>query len=48
MVPIIFKYGGVLDKFVGDELMAVFRDRPDGESAAMQAMRAGVHMIDAL
>ena len=48
MVPIIFKYGGVLDKFVGDELMAVFRDHPDGKSAAMQAIRAGVHMIDAL
>ena len=48
MVPIIFKYGGVLDKFVGDELMAVFRDRSDGDSAPMQAIRAGVHMIDAL
>lgn len=48
MVPIIFKYGGVLDKFVGDGLMAIFRDRSDGENAAMQAMRAGIQMIDTL
>ncbi len=48
MVPIIFKYGGVLDKFVGDELMAVFRDQPGGERSPMQAIRAGIHMIDAL
>ena len=48
MVPIIFKYGGVLDKFVGDELMAVFRDRPHGEPAPMRAIRAAIHMIDVL
>jgi class 3 adenylate cyclase len=48
MVPIIFKYDGVLDKFVGDELMAVFRDRPYGERAPVRAVRAAIHMIDAL
>jgi len=48
MVPIIFNYDGVLDKFVGDELMAVFRDRPYGERAPMRAIRAGIDMIDAL
>ncbi len=48
MVPIIFKYDGVLDKFVGDELMAIFRDRPYGERAPVRAVRAAIHMIDAL
>jgi adenylate cyclase len=45
MVPIIFKYGGVLDKFVGDELMAVFRDTTHGDRAPLRAIQAGIHMI---
>lgn len=48
MVPIIFKHDGVLDKFVGDELMAVFRDRPYGERAPYRAIQAAVEMIDTL
>ena len=48
MVPIIFKYDGVLDKFVGDELMAVFRDHPYGERAPVRAIQAGIKMTEAL
>lgn len=47
MVPIIFKYGGTLDKFVGDELMAVFRDHPYGERAPYRAVSAAIEMIKA-
>jgi len=48
MVPVIFKYGGTLDKFIGDELMAVFRDHPYGERAPLRAIRAGIEMIKAV
>jgi len=48
MVPIIFKYNGVLDKFVGDELMAVFRDHPYGERAPLRAIKAAIDMIETL
>ena len=48
MVPVIFKHNGVLDKFVGDELMAVFRDHPYGERAPMRAILAAIEMVEAL
>lgn len=44
MVDIIFEHGGILDKFVGDELMAVFRSKPDGQRGAMNAVRAAIGM----
>jgi len=44
MVDIIFENGGIVDKFVGDELMAVFRSEPDAQRGAMRAVRAAVGM----
>lgn len=44
MVDIVFKNGGILDKFVGDELMAVFSPRQDKTAAPLAAVRTGVEM----
>ncbi len=44
MVDIIFKHGGILDKFVGDELMAVFRQKPDQSKGPLDAVFAAVDM----
>ncbi|OIO71181.1 MAG: hypothetical protein COW19_04950 [Zetaproteobacteria bacterium CG12_big_fil_rev_8_21_14_0_65_55_1124] len=44
MVGIIFKHGGILDKFVGDELMAVFSPQKDKTAAPLAAVRTGVEM----
>jgi len=48
MVPIIFAHGGTLDKFVGDELMAMFRDSPYGDRAPLRAVKAAVGMLAAV
>jgi class 3 adenylate cyclase len=47
MVDIIFKYNGILDKFVGDELMAVFGLIPSENSAPHDAIKAAIEMQDA-
>jgi len=44
MVGIIFKHGGILDKFVGDELMAVFSPQSDKTTAPLAAVRTAVEM----
>lgn len=44
MVGIIFRHGGILDKFVGDELMAVFLPRSDKTAAPLAAVRTAVEM----
>ncbi len=44
MVDIIFKHGGILDKFVGDELMAVFRQKQDKSKGPLNAVAAAVDM----
>jgi len=44
MTDILFKYNGMLDKFVGDQVMAVFGHISDEESGAKSAVRAGVAM----
>jgi len=46
MVPVVFEFGGTLDKFVGDELMAIFRDHPYGERAPVRAIQASIKMIE--
>ncbi len=44
MTDILFKYNGMLDKFVGDQIMAVFGHISDEISGARSAVRAGVAM----
>jgi class 3 adenylate cyclase len=45
---IIDKNGGVIDKYVGDEAMALFGAPIFRENAALQAIRSGIEMVDAL
>ncbi|MDX8396075.1 MAG: adenylate/guanylate cyclase domain-containing protein [Mariprofundaceae bacterium] len=44
MVEVIFKHNGVLDKFVGDELMAVFGMIGTSENAPVDAINAALDM----
>ncbi len=45
IVPIIHRYGGLVDKYLGDGLLAIFRDSPEG---AVRAAHALLERIDAL
>ena len=47
MVNIIFRNNGVLDKFVGDNLMALFGFIPSERSAPADAIRTAIEMQDA-
>jgi len=44
MVRIIFKHDGILDKFVGDELMALFGLLPSENPASVNAVQAALEM----
>ncbi len=44
MIDILFKYNGMLDKFVGDQIMAVFGHMSDEKSGARSAVRAALEM----
>jgi len=44
MVDIIFKNGGLLDKFVGDQLIAVFGLVESDENMAAKAIQTGIEM----
>jgi len=48
MVEIIFKHHGVLDKFVGDELMATFGLVEDADKGPLNALQAAIEMQDSM
>lgn len=48
LVPIIEKFGGVVEKFIGDEIMAMFGAPVAHENDAERALMASLEMMDAL
>ncbi len=48
MVEIIFKYEGTLDKFVGDEVMALYGSPVKHEDDPIRAVRSAIEMLDVL
>ncbi len=48
MVSIIKKYGGSIDKFIGDAIVAIFDNPENLNENSLQAARAAIEMIDAL
>ncbi|HNT25709.1 MAG TPA: adenylate/guanylate cyclase domain-containing protein, partial [Anaerolineales bacterium] len=47
LVPIIEKYGGSIDKFIGDEIMALFGAPYAHEDDPVRALRAALEMMKA-
>src|SRR5438874_4200536 len=48
LVPVVQKYDGTIDKFIGDEIMALFGAPVAHEDDAERALRAALEMMDAL
>lgn len=48
LVPIVKKYGGTVDKFIGDEIMALFGAPTTHENDAERALHAALEMMNAL
>lgn len=48
LVPVIEKYGGTVDKFIGDEIMALFGAPLAHENDPERALRASLEMMDTL
>ncbi|PYL46246.1 MAG: hypothetical protein DMF40_13145 [Verrucomicrobia bacterium] len=48
LVPVVQKYEGTIDKFIGDEIMALFGAPIAHEDDAERALRAALEMMDAI
>lgn len=48
LVPLLQKYDGTIDKFIGDEIMALFGAPVAHEDDAERALRAALEMMDAI
>src|SRR6478735_6977516 len=48
LVPMVQKYEGTIDKFIGDEIMALFGAPIAHEDDAERALRAALEMMDAI
>ena len=48
LVPVVEEYGGTVDKFIGDEIMALFGAPVAHENDPERALRAALDMMDAL
>lgn len=48
MVDIIMKHGGIVDKYIGDAIMAIFGAPVKHDDDALRAVNAGLDMVDAL
>ena len=48
LVPIVQKYAGTIDKFIGDEIMALFGAPVAHEDDPERALRASLEMMDAI
>jgi len=48
LVPIVERYGGTVDKFIGDEIMALFGAPLAHENDAERALRAALEMMQAM
>ena len=48
MIPAVLEEQGVLDKIIGDEIMAIFGMVPSEDAAPVMAVRAGKRLIDAV
>jgi class 3 adenylate cyclase len=48
LVPLVEKYGGVVDKFIGDEIMALYGAPVAHEDDPARALRTSLEMMEAL
>lgn len=48
LVPIILEHGGQIDKFIGDEIMALFGATQANEDDAKRALTAALRMLEAI